>query len=187
MVTTFHDQRRAQRLPQTYDPLPLGHGRSRALGIRPRDLFTRPRRHRTGPFVWPRSLPERQQEHPMPPQETNVTSESGSDAARLCVDVPIAAWPGAIAAPRDAVSEKEAAGPPIASTRNVLSLLKRCWRAFLESRQRARLRASLHDLSERELKDIGLTPGDIDYMVAHRTIEKLRDGRANLWISRGLM
>lgn len=117
----------------------------------------------------------------MPPQQTNLTSEDATG------DALAGAWPDAIATRTDAFSEKEAAGPPIASTRNVLSLLKRCWRAFLESRQRARLRASLHDLSERELKDIGLTPGDIDYMVAHRTIEKLRDGRASLWISRGLM
>lgn len=117
----------------------------------------------------------------MPPQQTNLTSEGATG------DALAGAWPDAIATRTDAFSEKEAAGQPIASTRNVLSLLKRCWRAFQERRQRERLRVSLHDLSERELRDIGITPGDIDYMVAHRTIEKLRDGRANLWISRGLM
>jgi uncharacterized protein YjiS (DUF1127 family) len=38
----------------------------------------------------------------------------------------------------------------------------------------------LHDLSERELRDIGLTPGDIDRIVAGRAIERLRDGRTYL-------
>jgi uncharacterized protein YjiS (DUF1127 family) len=136
----------------------------------------------------------------MPPQETNVTSETGSDAARLCVEFAIAlrrdatgddlAGASPVRMPAtliDVFPEKEATKRPAASARNVMSLLRRCWRAFLESRQRARLRVSLHDLSERELKDIGLTPGDIDYMVAHRTIEQLRDGRANLWSSRGPM
>jgi uncharacterized protein YjiS (DUF1127 family) len=38
----------------------------------------------------------------------------------------------------------------------------------------------LHDLSERELMDIGLTSSDIDYIVADRAIERLRDGRTYL-------
>jgi uncharacterized protein YjiS (DUF1127 family) len=38
----------------------------------------------------------------------------------------------------------------------------------------------LHDLSDRELRDIGLTSGDIDYIVAGRAIERLRDGRTYL-------
>lgn len=87
-----------------------------------------------------------------------------------------------IAALTDAFSEKEA-GPPAASTRSVLSLLKRYWRAFQERRQRDRLRVSLHDLSDRELMDIGLTAGDIDYIVAHRALERLRDD-ATIYSSR---
>ena len=113
----------------------------------------------------------------MPPQQTNLTSEACPDAA--------------IAALRDAFSEKEAAGPPVASTRSVFGLLQGllqgCWRAFRRWRQRESLRVSLHDLSDRELMDIGLTPGDIDYMVAGRAIERLRDGTAHLWPSRGVM
>src|SRR3954469_11727119 len=54
MVIAAHDQISAQTQPQPHDPLRLGRGRSRALEIRRRHLFTRPRRHRTGPFVWPR-------------------------------------------------------------------------------------------------------------------------------------
>jgi uncharacterized protein YjiS (DUF1127 family) len=135
----------------------------------------------------------------MPPQQTNLTSETGRDAAGLRLDLAIAlvkeatgdtlaaARPDAtIAALRDASSEKEAAGPPAASKRSVLSLLKRYWRAFRERRQREGLRVSLHDLSDRELMDIGLTAGDIDYVVAHRAVERLRDG-AYPWLSRGVM
>ena len=136
----------------------------------------------------------------MPPQQTNLTSETGSDAAGLRLDLAIAlvndatgdalAEPrpdASIAALRDACSEKEAAGPPASSTRSVLSLLRGCWRAFQERRRRQRLRVTLHDLSERELMDIGVTPGDIDYIVAHRAIERLRDGTTYLWPSRGVM
>ena len=109
----------------------------------------------------------------MRPQETSLTSETGRDP----VGDDFAA-----AAPRDAFSEKEAAGRPSLSKRNVWSLLKGYWRTFRERRQRERLRVSLHDLSDRELTDIGLTSGDIDYIDAHRAIEKLRDGTTHLWM-----
>ncbi|MEH2500301.1 uncharacterized protein YjiS (DUF1127 family) [Bradyrhizobium sp. AZCC 1678] len=130
----------------------------------------------------------------MSPQQTNLTSETGRDASGLRLDLPIAlvkdatgnalaeACPDAsIAALRDAFSEKEAAGPPVASTRSVLSLLQGYWRAFRKRRQRERLLVSLHDLSDRELMDIGLTPSDIDYIVAGRAIERLRGGTTYLW------
>ncbi len=114
----------------------------------------------------------------MPPQQT--TSEPGRDAAGLRFDF-------AIASVKDALPEKQAAGPPVASTRNVLRSLSEYWRAFRERRQRNRLRLSLHDLSERQLMDIGLTSGDIDCIAAHRAFEELRDGTAYLWQSRGVM
>jgi uncharacterized protein YjiS (DUF1127 family) len=137
----------------------------------------------------------------MPPQQTNLTSETGRDAAGLGLDLSIALVKDAmgealaaarrdasIAAPRDALSEKDAAGPPAASTRSVLSLLKGFWRASQERRQRQRLRTSLHDLSDRELMDIGVTRAEIDCIAAHRAIERLRDGTAHLWIrSRGVI
>jgi uncharacterized protein YjiS (DUF1127 family) len=136
----------------------------------------------------------------MSPQQTNLTSETGRDASGLRLDLAIAlvkdassnalaeACPDAsIAALRDAFLEKEAAGPPVASTRSVLSLLQGYWRAFRKRRQRERLLVSLHDLSDRELMDIGLTPGDIDYIVAGRAIERLRDGTTYLGLSRGVM
>jgi uncharacterized protein YjiS (DUF1127 family) len=136
----------------------------------------------------------------MPPQQTNVTSETGRDAAgpRLELTTALAkdatsggsamACPDAsIAALRDAFSEEEAVGPPVASTPSVLSLLQRYWRGFRKWRQRERFRVSLHNLSERELTDIGLTSTDIDYIVADRAIERLRDGTAYFWPSRGVM
>jgi uncharacterized protein YjiS (DUF1127 family) len=137
----------------------------------------------------------------MPPQPMNLTSETGRDAAGLGLDLSIAsvkdamgdalaaARPdAAIAARRDALSEKDAAGPPAASTRSLLSLLRGCWRAFQERRQQQRLRMSLHHLSDRELMDIGVTRAEIDYISAHRAIDRLRDGTTHLWImSRGVM
>jgi uncharacterized protein YjiS (DUF1127 family) len=146
-------------------------------------------------------LPAQQQEHLMPPQQTNLTSETGRDAAGLGLDLSIAlvkdAMGGALTAPRpdasiaalrDALSEKDAAGPPAASTRSVLSLLKGYWRALQERRQRQRLRASLYDLSDRELMDIGVARAEIDCIAAHRAFDRLRDGTTDPWIrSRGAM
>jgi uncharacterized protein YjiS (DUF1127 family) len=82
--------------------------------------------------------------------------------------------------PQQTKLTSEAAGPPVASTWSILSLLQGYWRAFRKRRQRERLRVSLHDLSDRELRDIGLTSGDIDCIVAGRAIERLRDGRTYL-------
>ncbi len=136
----------------------------------------------------------------MPTQQTSLTSETGRDAARLGLDFSAlvkdamddalaAARPNAtIAAPDGALSEKDAVGAPAASTRSVLSLLRRYWRAFQERRQRQRLRVTLRDLSDRELMDIGVTRAEIDCIAAHRAIDRLRDDTTYLWIlSRGVM
>ena len=82
--------------------------------------------------------------------------------------------------PQQTKLTSEAAGTPVASTWSILSLLQGYWRAFRKWRQRERLRVSLHDLSDRELRDIGLTSGDIDCIAAGRAIERLRDGRTYL-------
>ena len=131
----------------------------------------------------------------MPPQQTDLKSETKRDAAAIGLDLCIASVKGAmgdalpvarhdasIAALRDALSKKDAAGPPAAAARSVFSLLDRYWRAFQESRRRRRSGVSLRDLSERQLMDIGLTPGDIDYIAAHRAVERLRDGTTYLWM-----
>ncbi|UWU79843.1 DUF1127 domain-containing protein [Bradyrhizobium huanghuaihaiense] len=91
----------------------------------------------------------------MPPQQTNITSETEGDAARLRLDFSIA-----------------------------LNLLGRYWRAFQGWRQRSR--ATLQDLSDRELMDIGLTRGEIDRIAPERAIERLRDRAADLWRRSGM-
>jgi uncharacterized protein YjiS (DUF1127 family) len=58
-----------------------------------------------------------------------------------------------------------------ASTRRVSSLFKRYWAAFQERRERQRLRATLSDLSDKELMDIGTTRGEIDYVASHRDVD----------------
>ena len=59
-------------------------------------------------------------------------------------------------------------GQTAASTRRVSSFFKRYWSAFQERREHQRLRAALCDLSDWELKDIGTTRGEIDYVASNR-------------------
>jgi uncharacterized protein YjiS (DUF1127 family) len=130
----------------------------------------------------------------MPPQQTNITSGTERDAARRglnlsilsaksAVDQALAARLKASAAALDnALSDKDTA----ASTRSVLGLLKRYWRAFQERRQGQSLRLNLQDLSDRELMDIGLTRGQIDHLTPERAIDRLRDRSTDLWSRRGL-
>ncbi|WFU43747.1 DUF1127 domain-containing protein [Bradyrhizobium sp. CB82] len=135
----------------------------------------------------------------MPPQQTNIIAETERDAAGLGPDIAIALAKDAtdqalvaarlnasVAARDDALSEKDAAGPTDVSTRSVPGLLKRYWRAFQGWRERQRLRTALQDLSDRELMDIGLTRGEIDYITAQRAIDRLRDSATHLW-SRGVI
>jgi uncharacterized protein YjiS (DUF1127 family) len=132
----------------------------------------------------------------MPPQLTNISSDTERDAAGLRLGISIALAKDAVdaalaarlkasaAALDDALSEKDAAGPSAASTRSVLGLLKRYWLAFRERRQSPR--GTLQDLSDRQLMDIGLTRGEIDYITPERAIDRLRDSATHLW-SRGGM
>ena len=132
----------------------------------------------------------------MPPQLTNISSGIEGDAARRglnlsivsaksAVDQALAARLKASAAALDnALSDKNAAGPTAASTRSVLGLLKQYWRAFRERRQNLQL--SLQDLSDRELKDIGLTRSEIDHLTPQRSINTLRDS-ARYLLNRGGM
>lgn len=132
----------------------------------------------------------------MPPQLTNSASGTEGDAARRglnlsivsaksAVDQALAARLEASAAALDgALSEKGASGSVTSSVRNVLRLLNRSWRAFQERRQNPQV--TLQDLSDRELMDIGLTRGEIDYISPQRAIDRLRDSTRYLW-SRGGM
>jgi len=58
-----------------------------------------------------------------------------------------------------------------ASTRRGSSFFKRYWGAFQERRKRQRLRATLCDLSDRELMDISTTRGEIDHIASNRSID----------------
>ena len=55
----------------------------------------------------------------------------------------------------------------VATARPGLAVLTRCRDAFLEWRRRGQLRARLDGLSDRELLDIGIGRGEIDYVSAH--------------------
>ena len=62
-------------------------------------------------------------------------------------------------------------GQAAASTLRLSSFFKKYCDAFQERRKRQRLRASLCDLSDRELMDIGTTRSEIDYVASHRDID----------------
>ena len=131
----------------------------------------------------------------MPPQQTDVSLGIEGEAARRgpklaivsaksAVDQALAArLKASAAALDDALSEKDA-GPAAASTRGVLGLLKRAWLALLERRQNSRL--TVQDLSDRELMDIGLTRGEVDYLSPQRAIDNLRDSTRYLWNRGGI-
>jgi uncharacterized protein YjiS (DUF1127 family) len=57
------------------------------------------------------------------------------------------------------------------STRRVFNLFRRYWDAFQERRKRERLRADLCGLDDRELQDIGITRGEVDYVVSNGSID----------------
>ena len=58
-----------------------------------------------------------------------------------------------------------------ASTRRVSSLFRRYWNAFQQRRKRLRLRATLCDLNDRELQDIGIARGEVDYVASNRSVD----------------
>jgi uncharacterized protein YjiS (DUF1127 family) len=67
-------------------------------------------------------------------------------------------------------------------------LLKRYWRSYQQRRRQHWLRATLRDLTERELTDIGVMRADIDFLAAERALDRLRDDTRYLWMrSRGVM
>jgi uncharacterized protein YjiS (DUF1127 family) len=54
------------------------------------------------------------------------------------------------------------------STGRFSSALKEFWNAYQEWRQQERLRIEFSNLSDRELRDIGIARGEIDYAAANR-------------------
>jgi len=61
-------------------------------------------------------------------------------------------------------------GRTIAPTRSVF--FKNCWCAFQDWRKSRKLKATLHQFSDFELKDIGITRGEIDYLASLAMIER---------------
>jgi len=87
----------------------------------------------------------------MPPQQTNITSQT----ERLPLD--------------------------LAATPSIPGLLARYWRALQDWRWRHAPQITLQDLSDRELMDIGLTRGEIDHFTPERAIDRLRDRATHPW------
>jgi uncharacterized protein YjiS (DUF1127 family) len=58
-----------------------------------------------------------------------------------------------------------------ASTHHVFGLFNRYRDFFRERRQRARLQATLSGLDNRELQDIGISRGEIDYVASNRSFD----------------
>jgi len=56
----------------------------------------------------------------------------------------------------------------VTARRQVYSPLETYWNAFREWRKRRRSLGNLCDLSDRELMDIGIARGEIDYLASHR-------------------
>ena len=67
------------------------------------------------------------------------------------------------------------------STQRVSNFLGSCWGAFQQWRKRDRLRTELYGLNDRELMDIGITRGEIDYFASNRGIDP-RGIRSGEWL-----
>jgi uncharacterized protein YjiS (DUF1127 family) len=63
----------------------------------------------------------------------------------------------------------------IALTSHVFRFFRACWAAFQERRKRTRLRTELYDLSDLELRDIGITRGEIEYFASNPSIDRHAD------------
>ena len=62
-------------------------------------------------------------------------------------------------------------GQPSVSTRQVPGFIRACCNALQERRRRAKVRAALYALNGRDLHDIGIAHGDIEYVVANLDID----------------
>jgi uncharacterized protein YjiS (DUF1127 family) len=70
-----------------------------------------------------------------------------------------------------AMSTITVSGQPSVSNRQVLGFIRGCWNALQEQRRRAKVRAALYDLNGRDLHDIGIAHGDIEYVASHPDID----------------
>jgi len=57
------------------------------------------------------------------------------------------------------------------SRQRVSNFLGSCWEVFQHVRNRDRLRTELYGLNDRELMDIGISRGEIDYFASNRNTD----------------
>jgi len=57
------------------------------------------------------------------------------------------------------------------STQRASNFLGSCWEVFQQWRNRDRLRTELYGLNDRELMDIGISRGEIDYFASNRNTD----------------
>ena len=62
-------------------------------------------------------------------------------------------------------------GQAAMSNRQVAGFIRRCWDALQERRNREKVRAALYGLNGRDLHDIGISHGDIEYVVSNPDID----------------
>jgi uncharacterized protein YjiS (DUF1127 family) len=67
------------------------------------------------------------------------------------------------------------------SIRHVSNFIWKYWDVFRDRRERQKLRATLSNLSDAELMDIGTTRGEIDYVASHRGVDP-RGIRSGEWL-----
>jgi uncharacterized protein YjiS (DUF1127 family) len=69
------------------------------------------------------------------------------------------------------MSTKTVLGQPALSTRQVPGFIGECWNALQERRKRAKVRAALYGLNGRDLKDIGIAHGEIEFVASNSDID----------------
>ena len=62
-------------------------------------------------------------------------------------------------------------GQTAVSKRQVAGFIRRRWDALQERRKREKVRAALYGLNGRDLKDIGIAHGEIEYVASHPNID----------------
>ena len=62
-------------------------------------------------------------------------------------------------------------GRPAVSTRQVPGFIRGCWNALQERRKREQVRAALYGLTSRDLHDIGIGHGEIEYVASNPDID----------------
>lgn len=68
-------------------------------------------------------------------------------------------------------------GLTIETTRHISSFFRKCWSTSQQWFKRVRIRSALYGLQDRELKDIGIMRGEIDYVVSNGINAMEADGR----------